>query len=138
MMANATIAASKAPVAILSANTPRDRITLNAVAGWRSASLMTRRCNVSVIGRRGGGATAARRGDGGGRKGVRRAGTTARECRITETNCPAKVRLPPADHFRRRRLAGNRRAHGPPQGDYGVNAHAIPSQTKAIESPPRK
>ena len=94
MMANATIAASKAPVAILRANTPRDRITLNAVAGWRSASPMTRRRNVSVIGRRGVGATAARRGDGGGRKGMRRAGTTARECRITETNCPAKVRFP--------------------------------------------
>ena len=107
MMANATIAASKAPAAILSANTPRDTITLNAVAGWRNPCPITRRRNVSVIaGRCGGGATAARRGCGGGRMGVRRAGTTARECRITATNCPAKVKLPPADHSGRRRLAG--------------------------------
>src|SRR5262249_56627293 len=80
-------------------NIAEDRRTLNAAGGGRSPRAIARRRSVSVAaGRYNVGATPGRRGGGGSRTGVRRAGTTARECRITATNCPAKAKLPPPHH----------------------------------------
>jgi hypothetical protein len=68
--------------------------------------------------------------------GVRRANATARECRTTATSCPAKVK-PPVPITLGEDVPLDRRAHSPPQGDHGVNAHTFqPDESEC--SPPRK
>src|SRR5215813_14494305 len=65
------------------------------MAGPRNARAIPGACNVStIVGRRVDGATAGLRGGGGSRMGVRRGATTARGCRTTVTNCPAKRNSP--------------------------------------------
>jgi len=62
--------------------------------------------------------------------GVRRGADSARRGRITATDCETK-KSPPCRSLWEEMSCWKRRAGNPPQGDNGVDARAIPSQTRS-------
>src|SRR5262249_43337056 len=94
--------------------------------------------NVStIVGRRVDGATAGLRGGGGSRMGVRRGATTARGCRTTVTNCPAKRNSPLPITLGGDVLLEPARVQPSPGRQRRQRPH-FPSQTKASDPQPQK